>query len=270
MEITLIYIGLGCVIGIILALTGAGGGVIGVPLLAFGAHLSIVEAAPIGLTAVFMATTLGAVLGLKAKTVRYKSALLMASAGMLLSPFGLWLAHRIDNRWLSMLFGIIILFVAYRIFRQAQQQPNNGEFHVHGTPPCIRDADTGRFQWTSSCAGYLALSGAAAGFLSGLLGVGGGFVIVPALQRYTDLTMASVVATSLAVMALISITVVATSAMTGHFNWMAALPFSTGALVGVLSGRLIARKLAHAHMQKIFALLLLLVALIMISKPLIH
>ena len=269
MEITLIYIGLGCVIGITLALTGAGGGVIGVPLLVFGAHLSIAEAAPIGLTAVFMATTLGAVLGLKAKTVRYKSALLMAGAGMLLSPLGLWLAHRIDNRWLSVLFGIILLFVAYHTFRQTRQL-NNGELHDHGTPPCIRDADTGRFHWTSSCARYLGLSGATAGFLSGLLGIGGGFVIVPALQRYTDLAMVSVVATSLAVMALISMTVVATSAMTGHLNWVVALPFSMGALVGMLGGGLIAGRLAHTHVQKIFALLLLLVALLMLSKPLIY
>ena len=269
MEITLIYIGLGCVIGIILALTGAGGGVIGVPLLVFGAHLSIAEAAPIGLMAVFIASTLGAVLGLKAKTVRYKSALLMAGAGMLLSPLGLWLAQRIDNRWLNVLFGIILLFVAYRTFRQTQQL-NNDELHNHGTPPCIRDAGTGRFHWTSSCARYLGLSGATAGFLSGLLGIGGGFVIVPALQRYTDLVMVSVVATSLAVMALISMTVVATSAMTGHLNWVAALPFSMGALVGMLSGRLIAGRLARTHIQKIFALLLLIVALIMLSKPLIH
>ena len=77
MEITLIYIGLGCVIGIILALTGAGGGIIGVPLLVFGAHLSIAEAAPIGMTAVYIVATLGAALGLKAKTVRFKSALLI-------------------------------------------------------------------------------------------------------------------------------------------------------------------------------------------------
>src|SRR3989304_4358956 len=102
MEITLIYIGLGFVIGIILALTGAGGGVIGVPLLVFGAHLSIAEAAPIGLMAVFIASTLGAVLGLKAKTVRYKSALLMAGAGMLLSPLGLWLLHPKDNPWVKL------------------------------------------------------------------------------------------------------------------------------------------------------------------------
>lgn len=269
MEITLIYIGLGFVIGIILALTGAGGGIIGVPLLVFGAHLSIVEAAPIGLMAVFIASTLGAVLGLKAKTVRYKSALLIAGAGMLLSPLGLWLAHRIDNRWLSMLFGITLLFVAYRTLRQAQQQLNNDEFN-HGSPPCIRDADTGRFRWTSRCSRHLALSGATAGVLSGLLGIGGGFVIVPALQRYTDLAMVSVVATSLAVMALISMTVVATSTMTGHLNWMAALPFSMGALVGMVSGRLIVGRLAPAHVQKIFALLLLLVALLMMSKSLIY
>src|ERR1700742_3895004 len=92
---------LGVVVGLILALTGAGGGILAVPLLVFGAGLNVAQAAPIGLTAVGMAAALGAVLGLKAGIVRYKAALMTAAAGMLCAPPGLWLAHRIDNRWLT-------------------------------------------------------------------------------------------------------------------------------------------------------------------------
>jgi uncharacterized membrane protein YfcA len=88
------------------------------------------------------------------------------------------------------------------------------------------------------------VSGIVAGGLSGLLGVGGGFVMVPALQRYTNLTAQSVLATSLAMIALVSISGVAASSAAGHLQWAVAIPFSTGALVGMVGGRLIAARLA--------------------------
>lgn len=60
----------GFVVGIILALKGAGGGILAVPALVFGAHQGIAEAAPIGLLAVAMAAVLGAVIGLRTGIVR--------------------------------------------------------------------------------------------------------------------------------------------------------------------------------------------------------
>ncbi len=264
----IISTGLGLIVGVILALTGAGGGILAVPLLVFGVGLSVAEAGPIGLLAVGIAAALGAALGLKAGTVRYRAALLVAGAGMLLAPFGIWLANRTDSRWLSILFALVLLFVAYRTFRQAIGQPPEDEPADGHVPPCIRDADSGRFVWTTRCARALALSGSVAGLLSGLLGVGGGFVMVPALQRYTDLAMQSVLATSLAVIALVSITGVASSAIAGHLNWAVALPFSAGALAGMLGGRLISSRIAGPQLQKGFAITSAVVAVGMIVKSL--
>jgi uncharacterized membrane protein YfcA len=259
-----IVLALGLVVGVILALTGAGGGILAVPLLVFGIQMSVAEAGPIGLLAVGMAAALGAVLGLREGIVRYRAALLIAGSGMLLSPLGLWLAHRLDNRWLSVLFALILLLVALRTFRQATQPA--AAANVHAVHPCQRDGATGRFIWTSSCARALALSGTAAGLLSGLLGVGGGFVMVPALQRYTDLAMRSVVATSLAVIALVSVTGVVASAATGGVVWSVALPFSVGALAGMLAGRLVSARLAGPHLQIGFAAVSAAVAVGMMLK----
>lgn len=262
----LIHIGLGLMIGVILALTGAGGGILAVPLLMFGARQSVAQAGPIGLLAVGIAAALGAFLGLRGGIVRYRAALLISVAGMALSPVGLWLAHRVDNRWLMMVFAIVLLFVAHRTFRQAGKGPV-GNPHADEKPlPCIRDADSGRFIWTTRCARALALSGIIAGLLSGLLGVGGGFVMVPALRRYTDLTMQSVVATSLAVIALVSATGVVSSAVAGNMNWQVATPFSAGALAGMVAGRAIAVRLAGPHLQKGFAAVSALVAVGMLAK----
>lgn len=257
---------LGLIVGTILALTGAGGGILAVPLLVFGAHLGVAQAAPIGLLAVGMSAALGAVLGLRAKIVRYKAATLIAVTGMLFSPAGMWLAHRIDNRWLGVLFAAVLLFVAFRTWRQATDNKPAALQECDPDLPCVRDSGTGRFIWTARCAQALALSGTIAGLLSGLLGVGGGFVMVPALRRFTDLDMQSTVATSLAVIALVSMTGVLTSAVAGVMDWSVALPFSSGALAGMLGGRLVSAKLAGPQLQAGFAAVSAAVAIGMIAR----
>ncbi len=262
----MIELALGVSVGIIMALTGAGGGILAVPLLVFVIGLSVSQAAPVGLLAVGMAAALGAGLGLRTGIVRYKAALLMAGTGVLLAPVGVWLANRVDNRWLSVLFAIILLFVAYRTYLQANNDQNKIAQADAQQPPCIVSDETGRFIWTTRCAQALASSGSVAGLLSGLLGVGGGFVMVPALKRYTDLAMQSIIPTSLAVIALVSISGVASSALAGKLNWTIAAPFSAGAFAGMLGGRLLSSYLAGPQLQKGFAIVSAIVATGMIGK----
>ena len=73
----MISLALGLAVGLILALTCAGGGILAVPLLVFGTHIGMAQAGPIGLLAVGMAACLGAVLGLRAGVVRYRAAVLV-------------------------------------------------------------------------------------------------------------------------------------------------------------------------------------------------
>lgn len=259
--------GLGLIVGTILALTGAGGGILAVPLLVFGAGLHFAEAGPISLLAIGMAATLGAVWGLKAGIVRYKAVLLMAATGMLLSPLGIWLANQIDNRWLGIVFAIALLLVSYQTFRKTRDQKLiAGKLSDDRSLPCVLDTSSGKFVWTTRCARIMALSGSVAGFLSGLLGVGGGFVIVPALQHYTNLVIQSVIATSLAVIALISVTGVTSSVLAGNLNWTIAAPFCAGALFGMIGGRLISSQLAGIQLENGFAIVSVLVSLAMIGK----
>jgi uncharacterized membrane protein YfcA len=256
----IVELGLGLAVGAIMGLTGAGGGILAVPLLVFGLQLSVVKAGPVGLLAVGLAAALGAAVGLKAGIVRYRAALLMSVTGMFLSPFGVWLAHRLDNRWLSILFSIVLFFIAYRTFRQAKNHSTDTEGSETPKLACVRDANSGQFVWT------LAISGGVAGLFSGLLGVGGGFVIVPALKRYTDLVNKSVVATSLTVIALVSLTGVLFSATADALNWVVAIPFCAGALAGMMAGKLISSRLAGPQLQINFAVLSAVVAVGMMIK----
>ncbi|RSZ60603.1 sulfite exporter TauE/SafE family protein [Massilia atriviolacea] len=256
---------LGFAVGIVLALTGAGGGILAVPLLVFGAGLSMAEAGPIGLLAVGLAASLGAAMGLRSGTVRYKAALLVAGAGVLCSPLGLWLAQRMPNRPLTAIFAIVLLYVALRAWQRAVRGACLAPAR-RKPPPCRLDLARGKLNWTAPCARALCCSGLLAGGLSGLLGVGGGFVMVPALQRFTDLGTQSVLATSLAVIALVSMSGVAASAASGHLQWAVAMPFALGALAGMGAGRLVAARLPAARLQQGFALLSALVALAMLVR----
>jgi uncharacterized membrane protein YfcA len=96
---------LGAAVGLILALTGAGGGIIGVPVLVFGLSLPIQQAGPIALLAVGLAAGLGSLLGLRRGILRYRAAALIGACGVLTVPFGVFLARYIPSQALPVTAG---------------------------------------------------------------------------------------------------------------------------------------------------------------------
>lgn len=261
MDPTLLAVALGAMIGLVLALTGAGGGVLAIPLLVFGLQLPVQQAAPVGLVAVGLAAALGAVLGLKEGIVRYRAAALIGVAGMVVAPLGVWLAQHVPNRPLLGAFSLVLLYTAWRLLRKKPAM-DAASFRV----PChVSDTDH-RIAWTLPCARALGGTGLLSGLLSGLLGVGGGFVIVPALTRYTDLDVRSIQVTSLAVIALVSVSGVSAAALHGAVPWPVTLPFAGGATAALLAGRVVASRIDAKRLQQAFAWFTVLVALLMLAR----
>ena len=265
-SISAVSVGLGVFVGMMMALTGAGGGILSVPLLVFGLNLSVASAGPIGLLAIAVAGSLGAINGLRTKLLRYRAALVMATLGVVLAPIGVYMAHRIPNQPLMIAFASILIIVSIRMLIQAQQEITGNVPKELPAPPCKLDQSIGRLIWSVPCARALMGSGAIAGFLSGLLGVGGGFIIVPALKKYTDLPMQSIVATSLGVLALISITGVTSAALAGHLNWSIGILFAGGAIIGMLLGGVIAKKISGPRIQQVFAIFTFFISLSLLYK----
>lgn len=255
---------LGALVGLVLAFTGAGGGVLSIPLLVLVLHQPLSQAAPVGLLAVGLAAALGAALGLRQGIVRYRAALLIGLMGMLAAPVGVWLAHRLPATPLLIGMAGLLAWLGWRAWRDSTLP--GGESARLAQVPCQVVAPGEPLKWTAPCARALATTGLQSGLLSGLVGVGGGFVIVPALQRHTDLDLRSVQATSLAVIALVSVSGVGAAIGHGAVSLALALPFAGGAMVALLIGRRWADRLPTAWMKRGFAALCLLTAGLMLAR----
>jgi uncharacterized membrane protein YfcA len=261
---------LGFLVGIMLAITGAGGAILSLPLLVFFAHMKMIDAAPISLMAITFAAGLGAVIGLKHGIVRYKAAGLLASFGVLMAPLGVIIAHQLSEKILGILFFIVLLTVAWRSIKKIQTPISVTEDGCDGdeqaSPACAVNPVTSKFFWTAHCTKLLILTGVISGFLSGLLGVGGGFIIVPTLHSISNLQTKSIVATSLAVITLVSTASVLSYAGHGGLNWQIAIPFVLGSLLGMLIGKLVNHKISTKTSLIIFAILAFAVAVGMLIK----
>jgi uncharacterized membrane protein YfcA len=270
---------LGSLVGIVLGLTGAGGSIFAVPLLVFGLGWTLPQAMPVALLAVLAAAALGTATSWRSGLVARRAALLAGLLGSLTAPLGLALAARLDGRVLALAFAGAMLVVAARLLRQAGSAPDDARVVraaadgavEAGDPLCRIDPATQRVRWNRPCALAVAIAGAVTGVLSGALGVGAGFVIVPTLRAVTGLSMQACVATSL-----MTIAIVSTAATGAHLlaagpqalPLAVAAPFVGGALFGMLASRLVAPRLSGPVLQSVFAALMIAAAVLLAWREL--
>ncbi|MGO2303323.1 MAG: sulfite exporter TauE/SafE family protein [Providencia sp.] len=249
----LILIFEGLLIGCLLGLTGAGGGILAVPALIASQGWSVAQAAPVGLLAVTLAAFVGVIEGLINKNIRYKAALWMALISIPFAKYGVYLANIIPSVWLTFVFSLVMFFIAYRIFYNKLNELDDA--------PCRINQQTGRFIWNFKTALILGGIGIIAGLLTGALGVGGGFVIVPALCKATNLKMKSIVATSLMVIFLIGSISISVNLLNGfQYPINISITFVLSCISGLLIGRKIITYISAKTVQIIFAYTVIVVA----------
>ncbi|HGN1706923.1 TPA: sulfite exporter TauE/SafE family protein [Providencia rettgeri] len=247
----------GILIGCLLGLTGAGGGILAVPALMASQGWSVSMAAPVGLLAITLAAFFGVIQGLINKTIRYKAALWIALLSIPSAKYGIYLANAIAPIWLTLTFSVVMLYVAYRMFFSKTSEFDN--------VPCKINQNTGKFIWNIKTASILGGIGILAGLLTGLLGVGGGFVIVPALRRVTNLSMKSIIATSLMVIFCIgSISIIINLLNDFHYPKEVSFIFISSCVIGFLVGRLIIDFISAKIIKNIFSCLIVFVSLSLI------
>ncbi len=260
----------GMIVGLSLGLTGGGGAIFAVPLLVYGLGVPPREAVGISLAAVGTTSLIGFLMRWRLGQVELRTGLLFAFAGMLGAPIGIWLASLLPETLLLVLFAVLMVVVAVRLWQQAAHV----EVEVtvcpmptqHEPPTCQRDAN-GALLLTSRCATLLLIVGAVSGVLSGMFGVGGGFIIVPALILFSGMSIHRAVGTSLMIVALVSVSGVTSQLVAGQrFSVNLTGLFIISGVVGLLVGQQISRRLSGPRLQKIFAVAILLVAGFIIAK----
>ncbi|MBU3070935.1 sulfite exporter TauE/SafE family protein [Aestuariicella sp. G3-2] len=227
----------GLCVGLVLGLTGAGGSILAVPLLLLTLDLSLNDTIGIALGAVCAAATIGVLQRWRQRSVDPVVGVMLALSGMATAPAGRWLGMQIPETLLMTAFAVLAGFLAWRMWC-GSSVPNSRINSKHNV--------------TSSW--QLFVIGAGCGLLSGLFGVGGGFVIVPALTLLLGMSMQRAIATSLLVIAMIS-----ASGFVFQLSYQktAVTPLLlcvVGSVAGITLSTLLARHIPTEKLQKLFAL----------------
>jgi uncharacterized protein len=192
----------GALVGVALGLTGGGGSLLAVPLLVYGLAIPPREAFGISLAAVGATALTGLIPRIRKGQVEIGTGALFASAGMAAAPIGTRIAQFIPDTVLLTMFSLLMLAVATQMWRKPQSMNADqplASCEADADGPTCRRTPEGRLLLTSKCAMLLVAVGLVTGFLSGMFGVGGGFVIVPALILFSGMAIHRAVATSLLV-----------------------------------------------------------------------
>ncbi|MFH9355724.1 sulfite exporter TauE/SafE family protein [Kitasatospora sp. NPDC017646] len=235
----------GAVVGLMLGALGGGGSVLAVPALIYLLGFTPASATTASLIIV-TATSLTALYAhARAGRVRWKAGAAFAAAGILPAAVAGAASAHLPQAVLTIAFAAIAALSALRM---------------------LRPADTARPEDGGVRPGKAAGAGAALGTLTGLLGVGGGFLAVPALVTVLAFEMEAAVGTSLLVITANSLASLATrSGTAASVDWALIGPFIGTAILGAWDGKRIAAKVSAPHLQRIFAVVLLAVAAFMLA-----
>jgi uncharacterized membrane protein YfcA len=247
----LLGMGSGALVGFSLGLVGGGGSILAVPLMVYVVgvrepHLAIGTSA--------FAVAANAANGLahhaRAGHVKWRCAALFAAAGIAGAAAGSTLGKAFDGQKLLFLFALLMVGVGVLMLRR-RGSPGNP------------DVTLGREN-----AGKLVGFGVGVGAFSGFFGIGGGFLIVPALTAATGMSMINAVGSSLVAVTAFGLTTAANYALSGLVDWGLAFAFVAGGLAGGFGGMRLARHLSkeRGQLATVFALLIFAVAAYMLWK----
>ena len=241
-------------VGLALGLLGGGGSILAVPVLVHLMGQSAKLAVPMSLPVVGIASAAGAVARWRRGQLRLGTVVLFAACAMLASFLAARLGTHLPDRPRLLLFAATMLVAGAAMWRRSRLAPAAST--TEASPP-VR-ATPARVIPTAL----------AVGTLTGLVGVGGGFLIVPALAGVLGLAMPEATATSLAVIALN--TAAAGAGWIGRvtLDWRLTATVTAAALVGMAIGTALAPRVSARTLTRAFAIGVVLVAFFMLVQEL--
>jgi uncharacterized membrane protein YfcA len=234
-------------IGLSLGLIGGGGSIITVPVLVYVLGVDAHQAIGMSLAVVGATSVVGSALHARSGAVDFRTGVLFGLSGVLGAFYGSRLTYLLPASTLMLLFaGLMISVAAAMLFSRRHT--------AEGEAPRAR-----------STAKAVA-AGLGVGVMTGFLGVGGGFLIVPALILFGGLTMKDAIGTSLVVIAINCVAGLAGHLQHGGFDPQLAVLVTVMAAAGALVGTAISHRASPARLKTGFALFVIVVAVFLIAK----
>jgi len=245
-------VGSGILIGLTLGATGGGGSLLAIPILVYVLGVKMQPAAAISLVVVAGSALLGVYQRRESGDVNVKAALIFSATGAV----GAWIGafgHRfVQEEAVLLLFSLLVIVSAWQMWRQSGHRRERAS------------AENWAEQFPCSCWIKVSLIGVAVGLMTGFFGVGGGFVIVPALVLVLGFPMRMAVSTSLLIIALVAIGGIAGHLQNGRLDWPLAGFLLLGSAVGMSGGSWAVQRVSPETLTKSFAVVAIGVAIVML------
>lgn len=239
----------GMLTGIALGIFGSGGGIVVVPALIYLLHLPPKEAIAMGLGIIAITAVLSVVSHWRADNVDWRSAAIFGPIGMVGTYAGARLGAVVPASFQLVLFAVVMYLAAFRMLRKTVLISGGMERKTH--------------------IAMLIAAGAGVGLLAGVVGVGGGFLIVPALVLLASVPMKRAVGTSLAVVSLNSVSGFVGYMGTVTVNYTLMGAFAAVTVISSLTGARMARRWKAETLKRSFAWCLIVVATYILARSVI-
>ena len=246
-DMTALTVGLAVFVGVALGLLGGGGSILTVPLLAYVAGMEAKAAIATSLLVVGVTSAVGAISHARAGRVQWRTGLIFGAAGMAGAYLGGVLARFIPGTVLLIGFALMMIATAIAMLRGRRNVADFSE--VHRIP----------------LAKILA-EGLAVGLVTGLVGAGGGFLVVPALALLGGLPMPVAVGTSLIVIAMKSFAGLGGYLSSVHIDWTLAVMVTAAAVVGALIGARLTARVNPDSLRKAFGWFVLAMSSVILAQ----
>ena len=241
-------------IGITLGLLGSGGSILTVPVLTYLVGQETKVAIAGSLMIVGVISLFSVIPYARQKLVKWRTVVIFGVPGMSGAVLGAWLAHFVSDALQMLIFAVLLVTAAYLMFKPVKLQDANQE---HPERALYK----------------IALDGLLVGAVTGLVGVGGGFLIIPALVLLGGLSMRLAVGTSLVIIAIKSFAgfigyLSVLEALNLTIDWQIIGIFSVIGVLGGWLGHKISSRVNQEHLKKGFAVFLLLMGAFILYKNL--
>ncbi|MGE2717710.1 sulfite exporter TauE/SafE family protein [Mycolicibacterium litorale] len=251
-----VSLGLGALIGVLLGLLGGGGSILAVPALVYGMGLDMEQAIPVSLIVVGAASAVGAIPKVRAGQVNWRMAGMFAATGIPATIAGSVISGDLPQSALLIGFAVLMAVAGTRLLLDDGRT---------GTACRVR---TGKVDWRR-CVPRSLGAGLLVGVLTGLFGVGGGFLIIPALVVLLGVEMSTAIGTSLLIIVANSVAGTASHLTGVDIDWSSTAAFVAAAMIASLIAGQVGTRIDTARLQRWFAYLVFAVAAYVLVQTLI-